>query len=174
MKQNTIYNRLLFWGILLICTQGYSQIKYSVKAEVGFLEYQKRLVDVSPGLGWKGHYLYDENGINFRVINGVNFKNKLFAGVGVGYLNFEGMNGVSIFSDFEYLPLKTRLSPLVGLKIGYVHLWNQYKNGTGTELAELCLGLDYKLTNKIAIYAKAGFSVAQESLLLPVIVGVRF
>ncbi len=159
--------------IILFVNQGYSQINYSIKAETGFLIYQYNTIDVDPGPNWKGYYLDEENGIDYNIVNGVDFNNKLFAGVGIGYLNFEGINGLSVFSDFEYLPFKTRLTPLINLKIGYSHIWNQYENGTGTGLGEFCVGLNYRLTEKMAIYAKSGFTMAQQSLLIPVKFGLK-
>jgi len=159
---------------VLIANQGYSQIDYSIKAETGFLKYITNMVNVDPGPNWKGYNIYEENGIDFYIINGFDFKNKLFTGIGLGYLNFEGVSGFSIFSDFEYLPLKTRLTPLINLKIGYSHIWNQYENGTGTGLGEFCLGLNYRLTEKMDIYAKSGFTMTQQSLLIPIRLGIRF
>ena len=168
--------RLFIIGLIAILTvnQGYSQINYSMKAETGFLKYQFNTIQVDPGPNWKGYYLDGENGIDFNIVNGVDFKNKLFAGIGIGYLNFEGINGLSVFSDFEYLPFKTRLRPLINLKIGYSHIWNQYENGTGTGLGELCVGLNYRLTEKMDVYAKSGFTMTQQSLLIPIRLGIRF
>ena len=159
---------------ILFFNQGYSQIDYSIKAETGFLKYQFNTIQVDPGPNWKGYYLDEKNGVDFNIINGFDFNNKLFAGIGLRYLNFEGINGISVFSDFEYLPLKTRLTPLINLKIGYSHIWNQYDNGTGTGLGELCLGLNFRLTEKIDIYAKSGFTMTQQSLLIPIRLGIRF
>lgn len=168
--------RLFIIGLIsiLMVNQGYSQINYSVKAETGFLIYQFNTIQIDPGPNWKGYYLDEENGIDFNIVNGINFNNKLFAGIGIGYLNFEGINGFSIFTDFEYLPLKTKLTPLINLKIGYSHIWNQYENGTGTGLGEFCVGLNYRLTEKMDIYAKSGFTMTQQSLLIPVRLGIRF
>ncbi len=168
--------RLFIIGLITIITvnQGYSQSNYSIKAETGFLKYQNNTIQVDPGPNWKGYNLYEENGIDFNVVNGIEFKNKLFAGIGIGYLNFEGINGFSVFTDFEYLPLKTRLTPLINLKIGYSHIWNQYENGTGTGLGEFCVGLNYRLTEKLGIYAKSGFTMTQQSLLIPIRLGIRF
>ncbi|MEN6456359.1 MAG: hypothetical protein ABFD10_19060 [Prolixibacteraceae bacterium] len=158
---------------LLSVNQVYSQIHYSIKAETGFLKYQYHTVQVDPGPNWQGYNLYEENGIDFNLINGFKF-NRIYAGAGLGYLNFEGVNGLSLFSDFEYMPLKTRLTPLINLKIGYSHIWNQYENGTGTGLGELCVGLNFRLTEKIDIYAKSGYSMTQQSLFVPVRFGIRF
>ncbi len=168
--------KLFIIGLITILTvhQGYSQINYSTKVETGFLKHQSNTIDVEPGKNWKGYNLNNENGIDFNIVNGFGFKNKLFAGLGLGYLNFEGINGVSFYLDFEYLPLKTRLTPLVNLKIGYNHIWNQYENGTGTGLSEFGIGLNYRLTDKIDIYTKSGFMMTQQSLLIPMRFGVRF
>lgn len=158
---------------ILMINQGYAQINYSVKTEAGFLKYQFNTIQVEPGPNWKGYYLDEENGIDFNIVNGVNFSNKLFAGIGIGYLNFEDISGLSAFSDFEYLPLKTRLRPLINLKIGYSHIWNQYEDGTGTALGELCIGLNYKLTEKLDLFTKSGFTMTQQSLLIPIRFGFR-
>ena len=159
---------------MLIINQGYSQINYSIKTEAGFLKYQFNTIKVDPGPNWKGYYLDEENGVDLNIVNGFDFNNKVFAGIGLGYLNFEGVNGLSIFSDFEFLPLKTRLKPLINLKIGYSHIWNQYENGSGTVLGELCVGLNFRLTERIDIYTKSGFSMTQQSLLIPIRFGIRF
>jgi hypothetical protein len=80
---------------------------------------------------------------------------------------------LAVFSDFEYLPLKTRVTPIINLKIGYSHIWNQYENGTGTGLGELCIGLNYRLSEKTSIYTKSGVSMTQQSLLIPIRFGVN-
>ncbi len=161
-------------SILFAAQEGYSQVNYSIKAETGFLTYQFNTIDVDPGPNWKGYYLDGENGFDLSITNGIEYKEKLYAGVGVGYLNYEGINGFSVFSDFEYLPLKRRLSPLVNLKIGYNHIWNQYEGGTGTALGELGIGVNYKLTDRFGIYAKSGVLMTQQSLLIPIRIGLRF
>jgi hypothetical protein len=168
--------RLLIIGLITILAvnYGYSQIKYSLKAETGFFKYQFNTIQIDPSPNWKGYYLDEEDGIGLNIINGIDLKNKLFAGIGIGYLNFEGTSGFSVFSDFEYLVLKTRLTPLINFKIGYSHIWNQYEDGTGTALGEFVLGLNYGLTDKTDIYLKSGFSLTQQSLLIPIILGCRF
>jgi len=159
---------------ILMVNQGYSQIHYSIKAETGLLKYQFNTIQVDPGPNWKGYNLYEINGMDFNVVNGIDLKNKLFAGIGIGYLSFDGINGLSVFSDFEYLPLLTRLTPIMNFKIGYSHIWNQYENGTGTALGELCIGLNYRLTEKLDIYAKSGLAMTQQALFIPNRIGVRF
>ncbi|WP_209330378.1 hypothetical protein [Lunatimonas salinarum] len=171
MNRLTLF--LIAWILPFTVIQGYAQISYSIKVETGLLKYQYNTVDVDPGPNWKGYYLHKQNGIDFNIINGIEVNKKLFAGIGIGYINVEGTNGFSTFSEVEYLPLKARLTPLVNLKIGYSHLWNQYENGTGTGLGEFGVGLNYRLAEKIGVYAKSGFTVTQQSLLIPIRLGIR-
>jgi hypothetical protein len=87
-------NKIKFFiiGLTMILTinQGYSQISYSIKTETGFLMYQNNTIQVDPGPNWKGYNLYEQNGIDFNIVNGIDFENKLFVGIGIGYLNFKG------------------------------------------------------------------------------------
>lgn len=153
-----------------------AQVQYVAKVETGYIQYAYRIVMVDPGPNWKGNYLNsDNNGFGINLMNGITFgAKKGFVGVGLGYLNFEGVSGVSVFGDFEYLPLKTKLTPLFNFKIGYNHIWNQYEGGTGTPLSEFAFGLNYRLTPNLDIYVKTGMLFMQHSFLVPAFVGVRF
>ncbi len=149
------------------------RINYSVKAEIGHLKFQNLTIDIDPGPNWKGYHLSGKNGFDINIVNGISYK-KIFVGIGLGYLNFEGTNGLSIFSDIEYLPLNTKLTPLINLKIGYSHIWNQYEKGRGTAMGEFGLGLNYRLSGKVSIFIKSGFLKTQQSLLIPIKLGFRF
>ena len=166
---------LIVIGILFITCSltTKAQINYSGKIEAGYMNFKHHTVQVDPGPGWKGRL--NDNGIDINVINGLTFLNKkLFAGLGLGYLNFGGINGASVFADLEYLPLKTRITPLLNLKIGYDHIWDQYAAGTGTPLAEFGIGVNYKLTEKFGLYLKSGMLYTQQSLLIPITIGFRY
>jgi hypothetical protein len=160
-------------AIVVFCLSGYSQTNYSIKVETGFLRFQNNTLRVDPGPDWKGYSLNDENGIDINVINGLNFKNRFLIGLGLGYLNFEGISGLSVFSDFQYLPLKTRITPYLNMKIGYNHIWNQYENGTGSLLFDLGIGLNFKLTEIIDVYLQSGFLMTQQSFLTPSRIGLK-
>lgn len=163
--------------ILILTTFGlqlYSQIDYFGKVECGYLFFQNTTINVDPGPNWKGYNLNDEqDGIDINLMNGVSFKNMFFTGLGLGYVNFEGINGFSIFGDLEYLPLKSKLTPLINMKIGYNHIWNQYENGTGSALVELGGGINYQLTEKMGIYLQSGLLVTQQSFLIPIRIGIK-
>ena len=169
---------LLTIGILVIALSltTNAQINYSGKIETGYLKFNKHTVQIDPGPDWKGYDLHeDQNGIDLNLINGIAlFKERAFVGIGLGYLNFEGVNGISVFSDFEYLPLKTRLTPLLNLKIGYDHIWNQYDGGKGSALTEFGVGINYRLTEKLSVFLKSGLLLTQQSSLIPIRIGIRF
>jgi hypothetical protein len=118
MKMKTFLTTsvLLLW--LTMPTK--AQTSYSGRIETGYMNYLFRTITVEPGPNWKGYNLNNwQNGFNFNSINGVTFQDrKLFTGIGAGYSNFDGIDGVAIFGDFEYLPLKKRLTPILNLRLG--------------------------------------------------------
>jgi hypothetical protein len=154
----------------------YAQTDYSVKIDAGYLNFKYTTINVDPGPNWKGYNLNEEqNGIDLNVINGISFSNnKFFTGIGIGYVNFEKINGLSIFTDFEYIPLKTKLSPTANLRIGYNHIWNQYENGTGSVLLELGGGIKYEMTEKLNLYLQSGILITQQSFIFPIRLGIQF
>jgi len=160
--------------ILSISSSTIAQFSYTGKIEIAYMRFEYHPIRVDPGPGWKGYNLND-NGIYINSIHGLSNPNKkLFAGLGLGYLNFKGIHGVSVFADFEYLPLKTRITPILNFKIGYDHIWNQYDGGTGTKLAEFGVGVNYRLTKQYGLYLKSGVLFTQQSALLPITLGLRF
>ena len=160
--------------LLVLSMVAKAQISYSGKFEAGYMKFRYNTIQFDQGPGGKGYYLND-NGIDINYINGLTFVNKkIFAGLGLGYLNFEGTNGVSVFADLEYLPLKTKLTPLLYVKLGYNHIWNQYDGGTGTMHTEFGIGLNYKLTEKFGLYLKSGMLYTQQSFLIPITIGFRY
>lgn len=160
--------------LLVLPTVVKAQINYSGKLEVGFMKFQYNTVQVDPGSDWNGNYL-NNNGVYVKLINGLTLANrKIFAGLGLGYLNFVGTNGVSVFADLEYLPLKTKITPLLDVRLGYDHIWNQYDGGTGTMHTEFGIGLNYKLADKLGLYLKSGIIYTQQSLLVPITIGFRY
>lgn len=89
-------------------------------------------------------------------------------------MNYEGIEGISIFGDFEYSPLKNILTPLFNFRLGYNHIWNQYESGTRTMHTEFSIGLNYKIKEKLGVYIKSGLLITQQSFLLPITLGFRF
>jgi hypothetical protein len=171
MKMKTFLTTsvLLLW--LTMPTK--AQTSYSGRIETGYMNYLFRTITVEPGPNWKGYNLNNrQNGFNFNSINGVTFQDrKLFTGIGAGYSNFDGIDGVAIFGDFEYLPLKKRLTPILNLRLGYNHIWNQYEGGTGTMHTEFGIGINYKIKENLGLYIKSGIMITQQSLFLPLTLG---
>ena len=168
-------NVLLVLFFFSLVFSGYAQIDYKRKVEAGFLKYQYNIVDVDPGPDWKGYALDSEqNGVDINVIYGLSFKDKFMPAIGLGYLNYEGIHGFSIFLDIEYLPFETKITPFLNLKTGYNHIWNQYENGKGSFLGELGAGIHYTINKNIGGYLQSGFLFTQQSFLIPIRVGVEF
>jgi hypothetical protein len=165
-----------FIAIFLSTLTTDAQTAYSGRIETGYQHNLFRTVTVDPGPNWKGYNLDEmQNGFNCNIVNGLSFTNKnLFTGIAIGYLNFEGIEGISILGDFEYLPLKNKLAPLFNLKLGYNHIWNQYAGGTATMQTEFGLGLNYRLNEKIGIHLKSGMLKTQQCLLIPITIGLRY
>ena len=153
-----------------------AQIEYSFKIDFGYLKFSGFTVKVDPGPNWKGYYLKNrQNGLDFTCVNGITNSNKnLFLGIGLSYINFEGINGFSVFTDLDYRPLKRRISPLLNVNAGYNQIWNQYSGGTNTSLFELGAGLDYKISNNISISAMTGLMFLQQSLFTPIKMGLQW
>ncbi len=166
---------LLLFLLGYINAFGQKNITYSKKIEVGYDLFLFRTLHVDPGPGWRGYNLDEEqNGFELNFINGVTAYDHFFAGAGAGYLNFEGIHGVSIFGNLEYWPLKKRFSPIMVLKIGYDHIWNQYDGGRGSARVEFGLGVNYRINEKLNIYIQSGMLLTLQSNLLPFKLGFRF
>lgn len=166
---------LILFLLNFIALNSKAQIKYAAKFEFSFQKYGFRTITYDPGPNWRGYNLRDKpDGLCLSVSNGISLANKkLFFGVALAYHNFEGINGVSAAADLEYIPLKTKLSPLVNFKLGYNHVWNQYPDGSGTNYGEYLLGLNYLINSKNSIYLKSGILFTQESLFIPICLGFR-
>lgn len=161
---------------MLFNLKGFSQNLYSGKIESGYSFYFGTSIKVDAEPNWKGYKLNNsQNGFDFNFINGVKLnEDKLFIGLGVGYLNFEGIKGYSIFTDFDLLLSKTKSKPLINLKIGYDHIYNQYDGGTGAGLTELNFGVQHQLNKKLDFYIKAGFLYTQQAILFPFHLGIKY
>jgi hypothetical protein len=151
------------------------QREYSGKIEFGYLKYQTQFIKVDPGPNWKGNYLNSsQNGIDINVTNGIRFNKKTFTGIGLGYLNLEGIHGFTAFVHVERVLMPLKISPLLGFKLGYNHIWNQYENGTGTAFLQFGVGVNYRISEKYDLSVKTGFQLMQMALLVPVHLGFSF
>lgn len=166
---------LLIAFLLSYTLSSIGQIKYAGKVETGFLTYLTKTIIIDADFGWKGYNLdHQQNGIDFNIINSIRFKNDISLGVGLGYLNFEGINGYSIFVDYEYYNSKKKIAALTNYKVGFNHIFNQYEGGTSSVPVEIGFGVICKLNEKFRISAQSGFLFTQQSFLIPLRVGVRF
>ncbi|MFD2035076.1 hypothetical protein ACFSKL_09755 [Belliella marina] len=155
------------------------QAKYSLNIEAGHLQFRNTLFDVDPGPNWKGHDLSGRNGYELSVINGIILREKLNVGLGISYNGFYAASsptyhGIAAFFNLEYANYMKKVSPLINLKLGNGHLWNQYENGARNFYGEITAGPMIKLSPKVQLYAKTGIMIQQQASLIPIRVGVRF
>ncbi len=153
-----------------------AQIRYAAKIETSYLFYNYTTVQVEPGPGWKGYNIdSEENGVGVSCSNGVSlFNNKLYTGIGLGLLNFDGIKGYALYADIDYAPFKTKWNPFLNMNVGYSHLNNQYDNGTATGLVNIGAGLNFNINQTRAVFLKSGVMFTQQAMLFPVTLGFKF
>lgn len=153
-----------------------AQVRYAGKIESSYFIYNYTTVQVEPGPGWKGYNIDNEaNGVGVSSSNGVSlFNNKLYTGIGLGFLNFDGIKGYSLYGDINYSPFKSKINPFLNLKVGYSHINNQYENGTRTALVDIGTGLNFRLTNSHQLYIQSGLMFTQQAMLFPITFGFKF
>lgn len=176
IRQSPLFALILMISLIFILSNnGAAQIRYSGRLEAGYLPYLARTLTVDPGPNWKGYPLKsNQNGIELSAINGVRFKEKLFIGAGVGYLNYQGLSGYSIFGNVEYLVTRKKLSPLLNFRAGSSKIYNQYENGSTTGTLAFNFGLNYKATKKINLNLQGGIAFAFGASFTPIRFGIGF
>lgn len=155
-----------------------AQITYYKKVELGYLNYRYQTVkyDIDDPTNWKGPALNNEqNGIGLSGIYGVGFfKNRINTGLGLGYLNFEGTNGATAFGEITFKPLQEKFGPLINIRVGYSHIWNQYDNGSNSMLSAFEGGFYYDISDQKSILFKTGIQFTHEALFVPFSLGFVF
>lgn len=157
---------------LLIPLSSFAQLTKELKLETGYSFYRYQLVQVEPGPNWMGYNLPDNtNGLELNIIYGLRLKSVLFTGLGVGYVNYKGINGYTYFGDMACQPFKTKIKPLLGIRFGANHINNQYPKGSTTALLEFNYGLSFSIS-KLRISVNSGFAATQQVYFVPLRLGV--
>jgi len=166
---------ILFLLFISAFSNANSQFRYTAKIESAYHIFLSRPVRVDAGLDWRGYELAERpNGFEVGVVNGVSFKGNFRFGLGLSYLNYEGINGNSIYGDVEVATSKARLSPVFNLKIGRSHINNQYEDGSTSSFVDISGGLERKVSEKISLQFKLGFRAVHQSIFFPIRIGARF
>lgn len=161
--------------ILFLTLDLSGQIDYKVKADFSYLNYIGRTIYIDPSPDWNGYYLKDgEHGKVLSLVNGLQFNEFFFLGIGASYLDFQGINGHAIFGEMEFLSEKKGISPLFGIKGGYSHINNHYENGTSTGMIELSGGLSYRINQRFIIQIQTGIMFTQQVVFVPIRIGINF
>lgn len=166
--------------VFFTCAEiAFGQVKYSLNIEAAHLQFRNTLVDVDPGPNWQGHSLNERNGYELSLINGILFQEKFNLGFGISYHGFytssrSTQHGLAGFLNLEYANYQKKLSPLINLKLGSGHLWNQYDKGTRNFYGEISAGPMIRLSPNIQLYTKTGIMILQQASIVPFRVGLRF
>ncbi|HLO55295.1 MAG TPA: hypothetical protein VK169_13455 [Saprospiraceae bacterium] len=161
--------------ILFLTLDLSGQIDYKVKADFSYLNYIGRTIQIDPGPDWKGYYLNDgQHGKALSLVNGLQFNEFFFLGIGASYLDFQGTKGHAIFGEMEFSSEKTGLRPLFGIKGGYSHINNHYENGTSTGMIEISGGLTYRINQMFKMQLQTGIMFTQQVVFVPIRIGINF
>lgn len=163
--------------VVAVVLNANSNFTYMGKFEVGRQNFQHHYMqyDIDPNSGWKGYNLNDQqNGIEVSVVNAIRYKKLMSLGIGIGYLNYEGIHGVCGYGDMEFVPFDNIISPISALRFGVNHIWNQYSGGSGSMQVEFGAGLNVKLSDNLDLYALSGVLFTQEAFFIPIRLGIRF
>ncbi|SDE17444.1 hypothetical protein [Pedobacter soli] len=168
---------LLVCGLIycFVNSQAQSPIKYTAKVEAGYHLFLSRPLKIDAVDGGIGYQLGGKpNGLDLSLVNGISLKRNVRLGLGISYLNYEGINGFSVFGDFDYVIIKASLAPVFNLKLGSSHINNQYVNGSTVAFVDFSGGVEHKVGEKLSIQYKAGFRFVHQSIFLPIRIGARF
>ncbi len=167
--------------LLVSCsTLLYSQIRYSGKIEPNLNINIGRTLTVDPTPYWQGYDLdHKQNGSGINFINGVMFREKFFAGLGVGYQNFyhadaspKNIHGAAFFFNGEYVNLEKPRSILFYTNLGLSTIWKN--SGThATSAVEIGTGYNSQFM-KDHIYIKGGIGLMHHHAFLKFGAGYRF
>jgi hypothetical protein len=168
--------KLFLISIISIClltttqTKTIAQIRYSGKIEAGHVPFSATTIrgDGAVESALKEH----QNGKELSVINGFKLKDRLFVGIGAGYLNYEGTKGYSIFGDIDFLVSKTKLSPLINFRAGHSKILNHEEKDNTSGTVEIAFGVNYKAASRLNIYLKIGAAFAHNASYTPIRFGL--
>ncbi len=73
------------------------------------MKFRCNTFDIAAGFAWQGLNLYEKDWTSLNLINAIKSREKYFPGL--GYLNFLGIHGFSIFKDIKFLQFKRKLIP---------------------------------------------------------------
>ncbi|KQC02675.1 hypothetical protein [Pedobacter sp. Hv1] len=170
---HTLLFRITLILTFLINAELKAQFKYGAKIEVGRMSYLSKTIrgnaSTGPNLG-RPRLEEGKDGTEINVVNGFRFREVLLVGVGVGYLNYEGAKGYSIYGDIEALTSKKKWAALFGFRAGTSNLKDYKKSGT----VEFNTGVNYRPIHQLRLYLKGGVSFAYSSSFTALRLGVGF
>lgn len=166
--------------------QDHASVEYMFKADLGYMPFIANLGDK----GANGYYIDDLRHIaNANIINGINIRQDFFLGLGLGYgyvarpSNIgDGWHSAMAYANFDYRPIDAEWAPMVGLKLGahYMMADSPYGN-TLTPYIEVSCGINWFFRyfvrnmerNYKSLYFEMAFTYTQQTLFIPLRIGIR-
>ncbi len=74
--------------------------------------------NVNGYLGMEFILIYPAINVGVDIVNGVNIKDVVCVGAGIGLENSFGERNIPVFLDFQVIPYKDKISPVLGLRYG--------------------------------------------------------
>lgn len=133
-----------------------AQLKYTARVEYSSLQYGATVIRYETDRGNPNFLNSGVNGREINVVNGVLIKERGLIGFGLSYLDFNNINGLSTTLDFEYLPSKRKISPLLNFRYGRAYLKSQNNTNRGSALGGADIGINYKAFKALQVYVKGG------------------
>jgi hypothetical protein len=154
-----------------------TDVRHYFRFETGYRKYFVRTLTVDPQPDWLGYQLTNEQDAwSVNLAWGWDFDEKTLLGFGGGYLNYEGINGLQIFSDVNFFVSNSYVNPYLGFRAGYSHIWNQYENGSGSFTGSFLAGIQFRLgdCSLLKLYVQSGLQYSHQALFIPVALGFQF
>lgn len=162
-------------SLILFSSSMLAQKKFVKSIDISCHNFQFRTIQYDVSENGQGYNLRNkENAVEASFSYALKLKERFQMGLGLGYINYESINGLTAFSGFKLFALKRKISPFAALRIGYNHIWNQYQGGSGTGLIEFGAGISYKLIEKLNISIASGVIFTQEAQFVPIKLTLSF
>ena len=167
---------LLFTGLILMfqtvnAQYTASNMRHYIKVEGSYLFNYKSNVSSNPE-----DMILEDNGKNVNLIWGWDFDERVLLGVGAGYLNLDGMDGLNVLGNVNFFVSNSHISPFLGARGGYSVIWPLNSDGSGSILAEFTSGVKIRVGNcrVFTFFIQSGLSYTQNTLYVPVRFAIVF
>jgi hypothetical protein len=154
-----------------------TDVRHYFRVEGCYQKYFVRTLQVDAEPDWQGYQLNNkQNGRSVNLSWGWDFDERILLGLGAGYINYEGIDGIQMFSEVNFFVSNVHINPYLGFRAGYSHIWNQYENGSGSFSGSFLAGIQFILGDcrVFKFYLQSGLQYTHQALFVPVTLGLQF